>query len=183
MWRSIVVVAVSAMTLVGLAGEPAGAVVPGTNGHLLFTRAICKSDTRPCWEIVAAAPNDSHETVLAGAYPRGAWDDHFTANWSPDGKTVIFIVNQGIWQVNADGSNLHLVWSPPPDGSGIDDGPTFTPDGNYIIFTRCCPQNSGYALWRINADGTGLQKVTTEITPPGSTALLTTSLRSHPTER
>lgn len=77
------------------------------------------------------------------------------------------MANQGIWQVNADGSNLHLVWSPPPDGSGIDDGPTFTPDGNYIIFTRCCPQDSGYALWRIKADGTGLRKVTTEIVPPG----------------
>jgi Tol biopolymer transport system component len=68
--------------------------------------------------------------------------------------------------VNADGSNLHLVWSPPPDGSGLDDGPTFTPDGKYIIFTRCCPQNSGYALWRIDAEGAGLRKVTTEITPP-----------------
>src|SRR5204863_5157425 len=52
------------------------------------------------------------------------------------------------------------------DGSGIDDGPTFTPDGKSIIFTRCCPQSSGYALWRINADGTGLRIVTTETVGP-----------------
>jgi Tol biopolymer transport system component len=152
------------MILLGLVASagPARAVVPGTNGRILFTRSICTSDTRPCWEIVAADANDTHETVLAGPYPRSAWDDHFTANWAPDGRSVIFIANQGIWQVNADGSNLHLVWSPPPDGSGIDDGPTFTPDGNSIIFTRCCPQSSGYGLWRINADGTGLRIVTTE---------------------
>jgi len=174
MRRLIAVVSVAGMTVLGLvaAGAPAGAVVPGANGRIVFARCIavpskCFVPSRAAvWEIVAAGPNDAHETVLAGPYRRGAWDDHFIANWSPDGKTVIFMIHQGIWQVNADGSHLHLVWSPPPDGSGIDDGPTFTPDGKYIIFTRCCPQNSGYALWRINADGTGLRKVTTEIVPP-----------------
>jgi Tol biopolymer transport system component len=109
--------------------------------------------------------------VLAGPYPRSVFDDHFIANWAPDGRKAIFMADlgggQGIWQVNADGSNLHLVWSPPPDGSGIDDGPTFTPDGKSIIFTRCCPQSSGYALWRINSDGTGLRLVTTETVGPG----------------
>jgi TolB protein len=40
-------------------------------------------------------------------------------------------------------------------------------DGRHIVFTRCCPKNSGYSLWMINSDGTGLKKVTTEITPPG----------------
>jgi Tol biopolymer transport system component len=175
MRRLIALVSVAGMTVLGLVavGAPAGAVVPGANGRIVFARCIavpskCFVPSRAAvWEIVAAGPNDAHETVSAGPYRRGAWDDHFIANWSPDGKTVVFIADQGIWQVNADGSNLHLVWSPPPDGSGLDDGPTFTPDGKYIIFTRCCPHNSGYALWRINADGTGLRKVTTEITPPG----------------
>jgi Tol biopolymer transport system component len=174
MRRLIAFATVAAMIVLGLvaAGGPARAVVPGANGQIVFARCIAPfkcfgSSTAAVWEIVAADPNDTNETVLAGPYPRDAWDDHFIANWSPDGKTVIFMANQGIWQVNADGSNLHLVWSPPPDGSGLDDGPAFMPDGKHIIFTRCCPQNSGYALWRINADGTGLQKVTTEIVPPG----------------
>jgi Tol biopolymer transport system component len=172
-------VTVAGMTLLALLAisGPAGAVVPGTNGRILFARCIARSScfdqssTVPSWEIVAADPNDAHETVLAGPYPRSVWDDHFIANWSPNGKTAIFMADlgqgQAIWQVNADGSNLHRVWSPPPDGTGLDDGPTFTPDGKRIIFTRCCPQNSGYALWRINADGTDLNKVTTEIAPPG----------------
>jgi TolB protein len=177
--RLIAFATITGMTWLGLVGVGglARAVVPGANGRILFARCIApykcfdKSSTVPTWEIVAADPNDTKETVLAGPYPPGAWDDHFVANWSPDGKTVIFMADlgqgQAIWQVNADGSNLHRVWSPPPGGSGIDDGPTFTPDGSHIIFTRCCPQNSGYSLWRINADGTDLVKVTTEIVPPG----------------
>jgi len=172
--RRLAGVLAAGMILLGLVASagPARAVVPGTNGRILFARSICTSDTRPCWEIVAADPNDTHETVLAGPYPRSVWDDHFIANWSPDGRKVIFRADfskddrGAIWQVNADGSNLHLVWSPPPDGSGIDDGPTFTPDGKYIIFTRCCPQSSGYGLWRINTDGTGLRIVTTETVGP-----------------
>jgi hypothetical protein len=75
--------------------------------------------------------------VLAGPYPRDAWDDHFIANWSPDGKTVIFMANQGIWQVNADGSckdtgsresttgsgSQGVAWSSPAGpGGGVENG-------------------------------------------------------------
>lgn len=151
-------------------GVPARAVVPGTNGRILFTRTICTSDSDPCWEIVVADSDDTHETVVAGPYPRSVWDDHFIANWSPDGTKIIFMADlgsgQAIWQVNPDGSNLHTLWSPPDDGTGIDDGPAYTPDGRSIIFTRCCPKPSGYGLWRMNADGTHLRIVTTEPVPP-----------------
>jgi Tol biopolymer transport system component len=169
MRRLIALVTVSGMTLLGLVavGGRARAVVPGTNGRILFSRAICFSDVRPCWEIVAADPNGTHETLIAGPYRRKVWDDHFIANWSPDGKTVIFMAKlgrrQAIWEVNADGTGLHAIWSPPNDGSGIDDGPAFTPDGRYIIFTRCCPKPSGYGLWRINVDGSRLRIVTREV--------------------
>jgi TolB protein len=172
MKRFVALAAAAGMTWLGMAGigASAQAVVPGANGRIVFTRAICDSDSLPCWEIVTANADDTHEIVVAGPYPRRVWDDHFIANWSPDGKTVIFMADlggQAIWQVNADGTELHKVWTPPHDGTGIDDGPSFTPDGRRIIFTRCCPRSSGYGLWRINADGTGLVKVTTEITPPG----------------
>jgi Tol biopolymer transport system component len=164
--KRLVALAVAAgMTWLGLVGVggSAQAVVPGANGRILFTRAICFSDTRPCWEIVAADPNGTHKTLIAGPYRRRVWDDHFIANWSPDGRRVIFMAKQEIWEVNADGTGLHAIWTPPNDGSGIDDGPAFTPDGRYIIFTRCCPKPSGYGLWRINADGSHLRIVTREV--------------------
>jgi Tol biopolymer transport system component len=171
--RRLVAVAVAGMTCLGVVGigASAQAVVAGANGRILFTRAICFSDARRCWEIVAADPNDSHETLIAGPYRRKVWDDHFIANWSPDGRAVIFMAQLGrkqkIWEVNADGTGLHAIWSPPNDGTGIDDGPAFTPDGRHIIFTRCCPHPSGYALWMIEADGSHLKRVTNEVVPPG----------------
>jgi Tol biopolymer transport system component len=164
------------MMLLGIVvgGGSARAVVPGENGRIVFARCIhpfkCGSDSRPTWELVAANPDDSDETVLAGPYPRSVWDDHFIANWSPDASSAIFMAQlgsrQAIWQVNADGTDLHKVFTA-PRGTGLDDGPAFTPDGEHIIFTRCCPPSTGYALWSIRADGSGLKPVTDESVPPG----------------
>ena len=115
---------------------------PGANGRLVFSRQICQTDEDPCWEIVVANATDTEETVVAGPYPRSVWDDHFVANWAPDGQSMIFMADlgtgQGIWQVNADGSDFHEVFAAPP-GSGLDDGPAFTPDGTAIIFTAVLP--------------------------------------------
>ena len=117
---------------------------------LVFDRQICDSDTDPCWEIVVSDAHENHARVVAGPYPR-VWDDHFIANWAPDGRSVIFMATsdrQAIWQVRTDGTHLHRS-SSRRDGTGLDDGPAFTPDGRHIIFTRCCPPTfPGYALWR-----------------------------------
>ena len=163
--RSVWLLVLMALTLVIATSGTTSAVVPGENGRIVFARCVWVGDCN--WEIVASDLDGAHEIVLAGPYPRKVWDDHFTANWSPDGQSVIFMAKQAIWEVNADGSDLHKVWEPPTTHTGIDDGPSFTPDGERIVFTRCCPKVSGYALWMINADGTGLTQVTDESVPPG----------------
>ena len=152
--------------LVAFGTPSAQAVVPGANGRIVFARETC---TPTCmYTIVAADANDTNETLLAGPYPRDAYDDAFIANWAPDGKSVIFMVNQGIWQVGADGSGLHELFQPRA-GAGVDDGPSFTPDGKHIVLTLCCPEGFGYSLWMINSDGTGLKNLTKEpaTTPDG----------------
>jgi len=167
MRRPIALATATAMILLGVAalGGEASAVVPGKNGRIVFTRETC---TPTCvYTIVAADPNDTNETTLAGPYPREVFDDHFLANWSPDGRSVIFMADlgggQAIWQVGADGTGLHEVFEAPA-GTGLDDGPVFTPDGKHIVFTRCCDQRLtfGYDLWMINSDGTGLKDLTKE---------------------
>src|SRR3954469_24253341 len=97
MRRLVALVAAAAMAWLGVVGigGVSQAVVPGADGRILFARAICSSDARPCWEIVAADPDGSDETVLAGPYRRRVWDDHFVANWSPNGKRVIFMAKLG----------------------------------------------------------------------------------------
>jgi dipeptidyl aminopeptidase/acylaminoacyl peptidase len=175
--RRLAVVMAGAL-MAALLSSPASATPPTPSGHILFTRQICASDDDPCWEIVVADAADEHETVVAGPYLRAVWDDHFIANWAPDGRSLVFMADlgegQAIWRVNADASGMHKVYQPTVDDhtpgkgfNGLDDGPAFTPDGSRIVFTRCCPQNSGYGLWSINSDGTGLRIVTTE--PQGRT--------------
>jgi len=153
------VVLASAVLAVLVLGGPAQAVVPGANGRIAFARATC--GVTCTWSIVTAAPNDTNERVVAGPYPSSAFDDHLIANWSPDGASLVFMVDQGIWKVNADGSGLQDLFQAPA-GSGVDDGPAFTPDGKHIIFTRCCLTGYGYSLWQINAGGGGLKDVTKE---------------------
>src|SRR5947208_10386151 len=156
-WEAVLTV--TGMTLLGLvmSAVPARSVVPGRNGRIVFARETCKPTCM--YTIVAADANDTSETLLAGPYPRDAYDDHLLANWAPDGNSVIFMVNQGLWQVNADGTGLHELFESPA-GTGVDDGPAFTPDGKYIVFPRCCLPGEG--LWMINSDGTGLKVLTTE---------------------
>ena len=143
----------------GPAGAPAHAVVPGNNGKIVYARATWTSFLR--YDIVVANADGSNPKVVAGPYPQDAFDDHFIANWSPDGSNLIFMANQVIWKVNANGSDLHPIFAP-PEGTGVDDGPTYTPDGQHIVFTRCCPEGFGYSLWMIDADGTDLTNITTE---------------------
>ena len=55
------------------ASTDAGAVVPGPNGRILFARALLPCTAGCTWELVAADPNDTNETVLAGPFPRSSW--------------------------------------------------------------------------------------------------------------
>jgi Tol biopolymer transport system component len=78
--------------------------------------------------------------------------------WSPDGKHLRFTLwapqaeGEAIWEVGADGSNLHQFlrgWSNPPDEwCGV-----WTPDGKYFIFQG--NHENAYGLWAIREE-TGL---------------------------
>ncbi len=160
--RSIAVVIVFAIMALGfaLASGSASAVVSGKNGRILFTRRVCTSTC--VFEIIAADPNDTNEVVLAGPYPQDAFDEHLIANWSPDGRSAIFTVNSGIWEVNADGSDLHLlVQGATALGEGFGSGPSFTPDGKSIVMEHCCKAGVRTELYTMNADGTGLRQLST----------------------
>jgi Tol biopolymer transport system component len=140
---------------------PAGAVVPGENGRIVFTRV---SGGPGCTQaIVAADPNDANENVLA-TYPCDELDGLLTPNWSPDGGKVVFAALGGIWTVNADGSGLRELIACHAGDTGCLGfaGPTFTPDGRHIVTEHCCEPRIGDALYILNADGTRLKALTRE---------------------
>jgi dipeptidyl aminopeptidase/acylaminoacyl peptidase len=72
--------------------------------------------------------------------------------WSPDGKRIAFGYG-GIWVVNADGTNpVQLL-----RGDWLE--PAWSPDGTRIaLVTEVCDDEgcSGYDLWIMNSDGSGL---------------------------
>ena len=87
--------------------------------------------------------------------------------WSPDGARIAFRSDtpgpfgnaSRIFVVNVDGTGLRQLSPDDPDPNVFyysDDGPTWSPDGQQVVFTR-----SG-VLQVINADGTGLTPLPNE---------------------
>lgn len=180
--RLTALLAVGGMVLFGLVstGGPARAVVPGRNGRILFTRANCIPTTGAgvvapvpgcaSQSIVVADANDANEKVLLTDSSHTIFAGR-VANWSPDGRTVIFARDtcrnnagagpSGVWTVNPDGTGLRQLVQA-PEGTCFGEGPVFTPDGGRIVLELCCIEGYGDSLWIMNADGNGLQPLTSE---------------------
>ena len=82
-------------------------------------------------------------------------------SWSPDGATIRFNaydpkIRRGVlYEVSADGANLHRLipgWTKPPGGEA---GGIWTPDGKYFIFSAMpdVPRNPRQGLWAIREKG------------------------------
>jgi len=114
-------------SLILLTGR-ASATFPGKNGRIAFVQ----------WpDIFTMNPDGSDVRQLTNLGPdSGA----YWQSWSPNGKQIVFtefrppdFLGQ-LWLMNADGSNQHLLLAEPDFRS---ERPSFTPDGNSVIFTRC----------------------------------------------
>jgi Tol biopolymer transport system component len=129
------------------------------------------------YQLEAADPDGSNVTVLA-AFPQDAFGDEMFANWSPDGGTVLLNIYNAVWEVGADGAELHELISCKSPGvhcgrhGGF--GPaTFTPDGEHILVEHCCTDPEG--LYRLDADGSGLTPIrlgdfgNPQVSPDGQT--------------
>ena len=97
------------------------------------------------------------------------------AAWSPDGKTIAYSEGDGpprsngeaavaaLWLIQADGSHRVQLTHPPLPASFADDGPSWSPDGQRLLFERnhlTGQPSDDQALFVINRDGTGLKQLT-----------------------
>src|SRR5262249_52420249 len=101
-------------------------------------------------------------TDLAGRVLRQLYSGDHNVNWptwSPDGTRLRFtlysrtIESAAIWEINADGTNLHQLlvgWSSPArEYFG-----TWTPDGRYYVFTS--RHNGSANVWALREPTNGL---------------------------
>jgi TolB protein len=86
----------------------------------------------------------------------------FLHGWSPDGKKLIFTGGRNgetgnyrnLWSVDVD-TKLETALTPP---GTLDDGPEYTPDGQYIYFNSV--RTGTMKLWRMRPDGSEPEQVT-----------------------
>jgi Tol biopolymer transport system component len=86
--------------------------------------------------------------------------------WSPDGSQIAFLVypprfdRASIYTINTDGTGLQQLVT---DGAGYYDSyPTYTPDGQWVIYSRCRSdqKGGGCALYEIRLNGTHAHPLT-----------------------
>jgi Tol biopolymer transport system component len=100
------------------------------------------------------------------------WDGQ-SLSWSPSGNRILFVSRidpsrrAAIWVVRADGSGLHQVPITPACGGAFSDprsvscfSPGWSPDGTKIVFTRLSANGTQVNIYTVNADGSGLTRVT-----------------------
>ena len=83
------------------------------------------------------------------------------ADWSPDGKKIIFVSSRDgdreIYTMNADGTNVSPQLT---NNTVLDNVPQFSPDGKKILFFRLQAATQYFAIFVMNADGSGERQLT-----------------------
>jgi Tol biopolymer transport system component len=105
--------------------------------------------------------------------PPGMSFNFCDGSWSPQGNEILFSAHvpdndyrSTIWAVHSDGSDLRQI--PVPGCGGRLSSPTsiscfkpsWSPDGNKIVFVRLPAETGQRDLYSVNADGSGLFRVT-----------------------
>ena len=148
-----------------------GNTTSSLSGNILFEWFDFES---PYSSVIATVPLDGSETPRAltewGKYRD--WGPHP----SPDGQTILFkrdkkghlgSIQDEVWLMDPDGSNQRRIMS--ITEGDVQNNPNnfieyghheWENDGNTFVFSASGPKTKSFAIWRMNADGTDQQQIT-----------------------
>jgi Tol biopolymer transport system component len=142
-----------------LAAVPAGATLPGYNALIGYY-----SNAGGAPNIWAAGPDGTEPTNVSNDQNVVSVDPA----WSPDGSKIAYedgysaVSTDGIWVMNADGSNKRQLTS-----GSVDEWPAWSPDGTQIAFASTRPLDASgdvRHIWLMNSDGSNLHQLTFDST-------------------
>ena len=154
--RSSIMLVLATLAVALASAIPAHATFPGKNGRIAFGQITAPN----AGDIFTMNPDGSDVRQLtffgSGGGSAGLGD------WSPDGSELVFAQQASpsspnqLWIMNADGSDQHQLLNDP---SHNDYGPSFSPDGTQVVFTRCIIGSFQCAIDRVKADGSKLTQI------------------------
>ena len=146
--RPLIVVIALVLGVVAWIAPSAGATAPGRNGRIVFVRYTPHSAS-----LVTVRPDGTHRQVVIA--PRFL----DSPDWSPEGTHIAFCSappaggNADIYIVGTNGGGRHRVTR----YSGPDCDPAWSPDGEWIAFTRIVDNVTH--VFAIRPDGSGLHRL------------------------
>jgi Tol biopolymer transport system component len=117
------------------------------------------------WIALSCGPSDQSRVYVmpaGGGEPRLVTDQSpsYWHGWSPDGSTLAFVGRRNdefdIYTVPVGGGPEQRLTT----ATGLDDGPDYTPDGQWVYFNS--ERTGAMRIWRMRPDGSDQQQITND---------------------
>jgi Tol biopolymer transport system component/DNA-binding winged helix-turn-helix (wHTH) protein len=114
----------------------------------------------------APNPTSAAFTVSAAGFTErklntsGVVPQHGEIEWASDGKSIVFSGASGLYLLSLDNSSLHRLTEPP--AMAEDWGPTFSPDGEKLLFVRNHQVGLPDEIWYASATGGSATRILSE---------------------
>jgi Tol biopolymer transport system component/DNA-binding winged helix-turn-helix (wHTH) protein len=152
------------------------------NGEALQKRTAKTATPQTAAFTLTSLGTDERKFDTHGVAPQ-----HNEIDWSPDGKSIAFSGLSGIYLLSVEGSSVHRLTEAPP---ATDDwGPSFSPDGQRLLFVRTHQLGLPDEIWVASTTGNEAHRVLAELgkiaSPPrfsydGASVIFSSNRSGHP---